>query len=1163
MTVSRLWSIASAEIRSCRRLARTWVVAVVAMLCGSFMWLFLSLAHMFASYISASAGLTGPHFAIVHIGKFTLLSFTVGIVFLAFDIRQRDIRDRIGDAIAVRPMSNFELITGRLIGIVLLLAIPVGTLIVLMCGYGLIAEFSNLGFGSAMDPVSVAAFLVWDLVPNLFFWGALTMLVAVVVRQRMVAVVIMLVLLFGYYYLSSGIPFYLGSALATYTGGESLPSTLAPQFFNVDVVFNRIYTVLFSLGLIGLASTIYPRQAKLQERQFFLITGCAAVVISIFGIYALVNSKLHKLDEVDRWASIHKEFQTHADTNIEAIRGSVDIFPGRSIHLDLVLSLETTRIDSSDDWLLSMNPGYRIVNIELNGQQIQDYDFKDGLLSMPKQDTQSALVEMRLVAKGVPDPMFAYLDSSLKWKDLNYVEAIAARRFGTKSYIFHPQIVALVPGVSWFPSSGSAYGRNNGEARPQDFFDIDISVSVPRHWIVAGPGSRTREEHDKRARFRFNPTNPVSEVALVGSDFERRALTIEGTTFELLMSKKHTDNLDTLNAVVPALKEWIEERMTLASELGLSYPYKTLSFVEVPHLLRTYGGDWNMQSVFSPPGIQMFRESGLPIARFDNVINTQSDELTGDNEKLGDFLLELLTVFFENDFEGGSPFLNLGRNLVSHQTKPEGSGASAMEYFVGELAHKLIFDLDGYFSIHSSLEGNRAAEQVNSLISAGGDFDWTPRLNTLEWRDEFSDRPSVWERALGTALSNLNYEKDPKMSLHALLLKTDANTQLVLDVVEHNVIGSFLHDLVAQYGGMTYTEEDLHNIALAAGLDVSNMLGDWLHSTDAPGLILTDAKFARLETSESIDSMFQTSFLLRNNEAVPAYVSITYGEEGEIGLQKMTPIRVSGNTTLQVAIQTIDHPGQVSVIPYFSRNRNPLTLKFFDHHDDNTQITSESLPYISEVDWKPQETDAIIIDDLDPGFSAASGEDSVNNSLLPKWVTYMFGAYDTVLETDHGMLQLHDASDSLIKDVFNSVLWYRDSEPTSYGRYRHTYVISFQESKRAQLTFSADIPASGRWKLELHMPAIKWKQYQSRHSPGLGSIYYRSRPFPLAEIQLEVKNSGLSKTISFDAQEENSGWNDLGLFDLDAGTVDVVLTPQSDGKIVGDAIQWNLEREEN
>lgn len=1162
MGSSRLWSIASAEIRSCRRLARTWVIVALALICGSIIWLYLSLAHMFASYVSASAGLTGPHFAISHIGKFTLLSFTIGIVFLAFDIRQRDVRDRIGDAIAARPMSNFELVTGRLVGIVSLFAIPVVILIVLMYGYGLIAEFFNFGFGSAMDPVSVAGFLVWDLAPNLFFWGALTMLVAVAIRYRLLTVGILLVLLLGYYYLSSRIPFFLASALSTYSGSDSLPSALVPQFFNADIVLNRIFVILLSIGLLGVAATIYPRQAKLQERQFSLITGCSAVVIAIFGIYALVNSKLHELEQLDQWAALHKQFQTHSETNIESISGEVKIFPGRSIHLDLELSLSSTASDSADDWLLSLNPGYKISKIELNGQQSHDYEFEDGLLSIPKDDIGSSPMKMRLVAKGVPDPMFAYLDSSLMWKDMNFTQALAARRFGTKSYIFHPQFVALVPGVSWFPSSGSAYGRTKWESRLQDFFHIDINVSVPKRWIFAGPGSRSLVEEDKRTKFRFKAKNPVSEVALIGSIFERRALTVEGTTFELLISKKHTENLNTLKVVAPALKEWIEERMTHANELGLSYPYDTLSFVEVPHTLRTYGGGWKMESVYSPPSIQMFRETGLPIARFDYVINTQNVELTEDKEKLGAFVLELLQDFFENDFEGGNPLHNFGRNLVSHQTKPEGAGATAMEYLVGELANKLVIGLEGYFSIHSSLEGNRASEQVNSLINVGGDFVGTPTLEKLEWHKHFSDRPSVWERAIGSSLSKLDFEQDAMTSFHALLLKTDAHTNLLRDLIDENDIGSFLSDLVTKYRGTTYSEADLHETALNAGLDLKRIYGDWLHSTDIPGFVVARAKLEKLENANSDESVYQTSFLIRNDEAVDGYVSVSSGEEGELGYQEMAPLRVPSKSTLQVAIQTIDHPRQVSVRPYFSHNRKPMLVDMIEH-DDNIATTSETLPYVSQVNWNSLESNAIIVDDLDAGFSVISGEDSISRSILPKWVTYLFGAYDTVLETDQGLLQFHDASEDLTKDPFNSVLWYRDSEPTSYGMYRRTYVISFQQVEETQLTFSADISTSGKWRLEFHIPAIKRKTYRSRHSPGPGSIYTMMRYFRLAKVQLDINNFGLSKTVEFDTQEANSGWNDLGLFDLDVGTVEVVVTPKSDGNAIGDAIKWTQEQEDN
>ena len=1162
MQISRLWAIASAEMRSCRRLARTWVITVLAMIGGIVIWLYFCLAHMFASYVSTSAGTLGPHFAIANIGKMILLWFAIGILFLAFDIRQRDVRDRIGETIDVRPMSNFELVSGRLFGIVLLLSIPVITLIVLICGYGVVAELFNLGFGSAIEPFSVAAFLVWDVAPNLLLWGALTMFVAVAVRYRFLAVAISLLLLFGYYYLSSRIPFFLASTLSTYTGDDTLPSAIAPQFFNLDTSINRTCVMVVAIGLLGLTAAIYPRQANRQERQVCLATGCVSIVIAVFGVFALVNSKLHELEQVDQWASLHKEFQTHSNTDIEAVTGEVKIFPGRSINLDLVLTLMPKARDSADTWVFSLNPGYKIVSLSLNGQENEDYDFENGLLTVPMNGMGSAKVNMRLVAKGVPTPSFAYLDSSLTWLDMNFTQALAARRFGTKSYIFHPQFVALVPGVSWFPSSGSAYGRTNLENRAEDFFHIDIHVSVPKQWLVAGPGTRTLADQGKRARYRFHPTNPVAEVALIGSNFERRSLSVEGTTFELLLSKKHTKNLNTLEKVVPALEAWIADRLVKANKLGLRYPYETLSFVEVPVSMRTYGGGWRMDSVYSPPGIQMIRESGLPIARFDYVVNTQNAEITDDEEKLEAFMLELLQDYFANDFEGGNPFHSLGRNFVSLQTKPHGSGATALDFLVGELANKLVTGIDGYFSIHSMLAGNRASELDNSLIQAGGSFGYTPSLEKFNWRQQFSDKPSVWTRAIKTSLSDLDFEQDSMNAFHTLLLKTDAYARQLMDILDESDIGSLLFGLVSKYKGTTYSEKDLYRTALNAGLDIEGELGEWLHTFELPGFILANAKLEKLEGAQTGESVYQTSFLIRNDESVSGYVTILYGDESELDSRRLQPLRVPSHTTLRVALQSNDHPRQVFVEPYLSLNRETLRLDIVEH-DDDIPTTTTILPYVSEVDWDPHEPDTIIVDDLDSGFTASSSTDISKRPFLPKWVTYLFGDYDSVLETDHGILQLHDASESLLKDPFNSNLWYRETHSTSYGKYRHTHTINFQQTEQTQLKFSANIPQSGKWKLEFHMPAIKSKWYTSKHSLGPGSIYPVSTRFKLARFQLELKNRGLSKILEFDAQEAADGWNDLGLFDLDLGTVDVVLTPKSSGRSIGDAIKWTLERAEN
>ena len=111
----------------------------------------------------------------------------------------------------------------------------------------------------------------------------------------------------------------------------------------------------------------------------------------------------------------------------------------------------------------------------------------------------------------------------------------------------------------------------------------------------------------------------------------------------------------------------------------------------------------------------------------------------------------------------------------------------------------------------------------------------------------------------------------------------------------------------------------------------------------------------------------------------------------------MEPLLVPSNTTLQVAIQSKDHPRQVFVEPYLSLNWYALRLDI-DEHDDNILTTSTTLPYVSEVDWNFAEPDTIIVDDLDAGFTTSSSMDASSRRLLPKWVSYMFGDYDSVLE---------------------------------------------------------------------------------------------------------------------------------------------------------------------
>lgn len=68
--------------------------------------------------LGANAGRFGPRFLIAELGTYLLWLLLVGVVFMAFDVRNVDVRARIGEALDVRPVSNLSMIVGRILGLV-------------------------------------------------------------------------------------------------------------------------------------------------------------------------------------------------------------------------------------------------------------------------------------------------------------------------------------------------------------------------------------------------------------------------------------------------------------------------------------------------------------------------------------------------------------------------------------------------------------------------------------------------------------------------------------------------------------------------------------------------------------------------------------------------------------------------------------------------------------------------------------------------------------------------------------------------------------------------------------------------------------------------------------------------------------------------------------
>ena len=114
--VSQLLAVAFAEIRSARRLVRTWLFAVLSWLIGVVSYFYYAVLHGFASSYSATLGFINPRFLMSSVAFVLLCIFLLAMVFLAFDIRARDTRERIAEVLDSRPIDNLTLLGGRLLG---------------------------------------------------------------------------------------------------------------------------------------------------------------------------------------------------------------------------------------------------------------------------------------------------------------------------------------------------------------------------------------------------------------------------------------------------------------------------------------------------------------------------------------------------------------------------------------------------------------------------------------------------------------------------------------------------------------------------------------------------------------------------------------------------------------------------------------------------------------------------------------------------------------------------------------------------------------------------------------------------------------------------------------------------------------------------------------
>ena len=1145
--IDQILASARAEVRSARRLVRTWMFTVVAILIAVLGYGQQVFFHAIGSGVSTTVGaMMSPRFVVVQLGAQMLWVLMVALIFLAFDVRARDQRERMHEVLDARPVDNFAALLGRLVGLVVIGWLPLAVLAVFILALTALADGAGWWINPGVEPLSMTALLFIDAPVNLALWGAFVMLLAVLVRNRLAVALVALALVGIYVFAFFRTPIYLTGSLAAVGDWTGLPSDLAPVFLSWPSILHRLCYVAIALGLLALAAVFHPRPDS-ASRARRLVAGTALTALGAAGIASLTLSTIADRHERNAWAALHEEARDVPRADLQTIGGRVTIDPGEKLVVDIeaTLAMPTT---GSGPLMFSFNPGLAIAEIQLDGAPVE-FTHEAGLLTIPRPGPGTETFSLTLRAAGLPDARFAYLDGAFDPLTMPPVEGGAAILLGIAAAVYHDDYAALMPGIRWLPMPGAHVGMDDPD-RGRDFFTTDLEVEVPRGWLVAGPGrAHDAGAGDDAVRVRFSPEAPVTDFGVFAAPFERFATDVDGVTLELLVSPKHADNVRFFADAEDELQKRFAELFDGAAEIGLPYPYDGFSVVELPMGVRSFGGGWRMDTALALPGVMLLPEAGLPLAEFGFHLRDTA-EIRIQEDGLAKAKVDRLTRSLQNDFGGANPFLGITRSFFAYQTGATGDGAAALDAMLLHLATRLITDSEGYFSAHG-LQAQLQAAMGSVMVST---FIGQPSGIVASIRNAATNRPAVWERTLGEALADLDVATDPELAVNAVALKTTAVGRAVLQALGRERAGALLAELRRRYAGTNFTAREFENVAAEIGSDLRPVVGDWLFETALPGYLASNVRGYRLPDSDNGQPQYQVLVDVRNDEPTPGvfWLVSTLSRRERDQVRGTGPLRIEPETSLEVGLVTAAKPAQLRLGFHMALNRQSLLLNV-PTIDDEEIVDAEAFTGGRPSTWMPRADAAIVIDDLDPGFSIEYDEGAGP----------VIGGAGAGFAIAVGAIASPDLDEGLPQFTpftRSGGTWARQQHPAAWGKYRHTVARAGIARANARAVFATELPRTGRWRLEYHMPQE-------------GDV--RSSRFSGPGIQVQVNQGGTSlgsqgaydltlvmgddeRAIEFDGSVASGGWNRLGEFDITDRNVQVVVANQAETghSVIADAVRW-------
>ncbi|MBN1999701.1 hypothetical protein JW935_19255, partial [candidate division KSB1 bacterium] len=968
-------------------------------------------------------------------------------IYLASDFLRRDKKLNTTEVIYMRSLSNGDYVFGKTLGLITIFLLL--NLVIL----GIAAIINGVFSDVAFHPAAYLYYLLLITLPTVIFITGLAYVLMIIFRNQAVSSIILL----GYFGICL---FFLKDKL--YTMFDSLAFYL-PLVYSDFVGFSHLNLLLLQRGmyvLIGL-SFICLTVLKLRRLPQSPVLHKSALVLAILSFIAAVFLGFSYFNIYNAGRSLRADI--NALNSAMADKPAVTInscrldltHNGQKLEVTAVLTFQNNTKETIQDYVFNLNPGFRIQKIDRKGETLTFEQNLHIFTVKPESPIPPGGVDsLQIFYSGTVNEQACYASTEDDRRNGLYRLWIykAERRY---SFV-ESDYVLLTRADMWYPAAGIPFGSEFPKAAKQDFIRFELDVNTSPGLVAVSQGA---VEKKNNGVYHFKPEEPLSQISLAVGNYKLDSLTVEGIHYQLFTLQEHNyykksfDQVgDTLAAIIKSSWQDFENR------LGLTYPFKRLSIVEVPVHFYAQKRLWSSTTEVMQPEQVLVGENGLLSNEMDFEGMARRRERWQRRSNQTQTEMEAQAVMFERFING--VFLSRGFRFFDDDlmsNPPEytilGNYYTFTNYLYSERWPVLNAVCESFLSNQSESGGpgrRRFIESISDEEKACIALGKTTFPDIINDPEQFDIAPTVIKVKSGYLFG---------------LIQTRVGKDAFLNFFNRFLLDNRHKQIDAQ--------KFLTAITDRFKINLDEELKTWYAETKIPGFLISPVEAYKFVDADR--TRFQVLVKVANTEQIDGLIGFTFrsgdrmrfrpGGEGDEDEEYL--YLIPANTSVELGFVLDSPPRGYQIDTKLSQNLPSMMMNRLEDLEEKRRVNPIEGKQILDEMYSLEVPGELIVDDKDEGFSVD---------------------YQPTTSPVRRLLGIDSSQDD---EEYLGAFWWRRPDRwrpviwnSAFGRYIHSaYVIKTGDGNK-KVSWNAQLDESGQYDVYFHVPELRmpWGRGRERET---------------------------------------------------------------------------------